>query len=253
MCLPISLLRHHLRYFRREVLHSIASVAFLPRRCRLNYRLNALLGLRNCGVRKSIVPIASFRSRVVSTFSNNPSRTFGRSSPVRVKLALRVSVTLNVAERSEAIRPRICFFSATTPPQCCTECCTGASGPDRGPFASRRGSRLHRIGNHFRRAAGEPRRPPARHQPPAFFFCLGDYYTSRVRAEPAFGALRSRTRTTHWWQPPALCVPLQEGQKWGSRSTPTTPRAYLCSVEGPSMPAEAVASSLVWLHSAGVS
>ena len=40
----------------------------------------------------------------------------------------------------------------------------------------------------------------------------GDYYISRARAEPAFGALRSRTRTTHWWQPPALCVPLQEGQ-----------------------------------------
>jgi hypothetical protein len=50
----------------------------------------------------------------------------------------------------------------TPPPQCCTECCTGASGPGRGPFASRRGSRLHRRGNHFRRAAGEPRRPPAR-------------------------------------------------------------------------------------------
>jgi hypothetical protein len=36
---------------------------------------------------------------------------------------------------------------------------------------------------------------------------LGDYI-SRVRAEPAFAALRSRTRTTHWWQPPALCVPV---------------------------------------------
>jgi hypothetical protein len=30
---------------------------------------------------------------------------------------------------------------------------------------------------------------------------------SRARAEPAFGALRSRTRTTHWRQPPALRVP----------------------------------------------
>ena len=45
-----------------------------------------------------------------------------------------------------------------------------------------------------------------------FFSPLGDYYISRARAEPAFGALRSLTRTTHWWQPPALCVPLQEGQ-----------------------------------------
>jgi hypothetical protein len=55
-------------------------------------------------------------------------------------------------------------------------------------------------------------------------------------AEPAPAALRSRTRTTHWWEPPALCVPLHEGQV-GSRSPPTTPRAYLCSVEGPSVPA----------------
>jgi hypothetical protein len=28
----------------------------------------------------------------------------------------------------------------------------------------------------------------------------------------ASAPLRSRTRTTHWLQPPALCVPLQEGQ-----------------------------------------
>jgi hypothetical protein len=33
----------------------------------------------------------------------------------------------------------------------------------------------------------------------SFFFLLGDYYISRVCAEPAFGAIRSRTRTTHWW------------------------------------------------------
>jgi hypothetical protein len=45
-----------------------------------------------------------------------------------------------------------------------------------------------------------------------FFFCLGDCYISRVRAEPAFAALRSRTRTARWWQPHALCTPLQEGQ-----------------------------------------
>jgi hypothetical protein len=49
----------------------------------------------------------------------------------------------------------------TPPPQCCTECCTGASGPDRGPFASRRGSRLHRLGNHFRRA--QEKEPSCRH------------------------------------------------------------------------------------------
>jgi hypothetical protein len=35
----------------------------------------------------------------------------------------------------------------------------------------------------------------------------GDYYISGARAEPAFGALRSRTRTTHWWQPPDLSLP----------------------------------------------
>jgi hypothetical protein len=45
---------------------------------------------------------------------------------------------------------------------------------------------------------------------PCFCFCcccfpLGDYYKSRVRADPAFGAIRSRTRTTHWWWPPATC------------------------------------------------
>jgi hypothetical protein len=50
------------------------------------------------------------------------------------------------------------------------------------------------------------------------------YYIGRARAEPAFTALRTRTRTTHWWQPPALCVPLQEGQEWGTRRPPTTPR-----------------------------
>jgi hypothetical protein len=44
--------------------------------------------------------------------------------------------------------------------------------------------------------------------------------SSRVRAEHAFGALRSRTRTTHWWQPPALCVPLQEGQQVRNQETP---------------------------------
>jgi hypothetical protein len=43
------------------------------------------------------------------------------------------------------------------------------------------------------------------------FLFSGDYI-SRVRAEHASAPLRSRTRTTHWWQPPALCVPLQEGQ-----------------------------------------
>jgi hypothetical protein len=39
------------------------------------------------------------------------------------------------------------------------------------------------------------------------FFCLGDYYIIyiiRARAEHASAPLRSRTRTTHWWQPPAL-------------------------------------------------
>jgi hypothetical protein len=43
------------------------------------------------------------------------------------------------------------------------------------------------------------------------FFGLGGYYISRVRAEHASAPLRSRTRTTHWWQPPASA--LQEGQE----------------------------------------
>jgi hypothetical protein len=99
-----------------------------------------------------------------------------------------------------------------------------------------------------------------------FFFCLGDYYISRARADPAFGAIRSRTRT--FCGPPpgglrhkqgprgarlrgaplphshnalvatscSVCPPCRRA-KWGSRSPPTTPRAYLCSVEGPSVPA----------------
>jgi hypothetical protein len=36
-----------------------------------------------------------------------------------------------------------------------------------------------------------------------FFFVL-ENYRSRVCAEPAFGAPRSRTRTTQWWQPRTL-------------------------------------------------
>jgi hypothetical protein len=44
----------------------------------------------------------------------------------------------------------------------------------------------------------------------------------QVRAEPAFGALRSRTRTTRWWQPPALFAPLQEGQVGVQESTHNT-------------------------------
>jgi hypothetical protein len=45
-----------------------------------------------------------------------------------------------------------------------------------------------------------------------FFPAWAGYDISRARAEPAFGEPRSRTRTTHWWQPPAFCAPLQEGQ-----------------------------------------
>jgi hypothetical protein len=36
---------------------------------------------------------------------------------------------------------------------------------------------------------------------------------------------------------PLLFVSPCRRAKWGSRSPPTTPRAYLCSVEGPSVPA----------------
>jgi hypothetical protein len=43
------------------------------------------------------------------------------------------------------------------------------------------------------------------------FFCLGDYYISRARADPAFGAICSRTRTAHWWQPPASFSPVSAG------------------------------------------
>jgi hypothetical protein len=76
-----------------------------------------------------------------------------------------------------------------------------------------------------------------------FFFLLGDYYISRVRADPAFGAIRSRTRTTHWWQPPASC----RRAKRGSRSSLTTPSAtYLCSVEWVWVPAGV--SPRAWLR-----
>jgi hypothetical protein len=55
---------------------------------------------------------------------------------------------------------------------------------------------------------GDTTETPPRH----IFFCLGDCYISRVRAEHASATLRSLPRTAYWWQPPALCFPLQEGQ-----------------------------------------
>jgi hypothetical protein len=59
--------------------------------------------------------------------------------------------------------------------------------------------------------------------------------------EPAFGALRSRTRTAlSGGGNPLLCAPPPPCRraKWrSSRRPPTTPRAYLCPVEGPSVPA----------------
>jgi hypothetical protein len=57
---------------------------------------------------------------------------------------------------------------------------------------------------------------------------------SRARAEPAFGLLRSRTRAQRTGGNPLFCVPPCRRAKWGSKRLPTTPRAYLCSVEGPS-------------------
>jgi hypothetical protein len=45
-----------------------------------------------------------------------------------------------------------------------------------------------------------------------FVFCLGDYHISRARADPAFGAIRSRTRTSE-----AMCY----GSSW-PRIQPTT-------------------------------
>jgi hypothetical protein len=69
------------------------------------------------------------------------------------------------------------------------------------------------------------------------FFCLGDYYISRVRAEPAFAALRSRTRTTHWWPPP-VSVPPQEGQVRNQETPHNTEGLPLFTfAEGPSVPA----------------
>jgi hypothetical protein len=49
------------------------------------------------------------------------------------------------------------FFKRRPPEPPASVGCTQPCGPNRGPLASRRDSRLH----HFRRAAGETRRPPA--------------------------------------------------------------------------------------------
>jgi hypothetical protein len=58
------------------------------------------------------------------------------------------------------------------------------------------------------------------------FFGLGAYYISRGHAEHASAPLRSRTHTTHCWQPPAV-VPPQEDQE-GNQGTPdNTERLHL--------------------------
>jgi hypothetical protein len=76
------------------------------------------------------------------------------------------------------------------------------------------------------------------------FFCLGGYYISRARAEPAFAALRSRTRTTHWWPPP-VSVPPQEGQVRNQGTPHNTEGLPLFTfAEGPSVP-QLVVSSVV--------
>jgi hypothetical protein len=85
------------------------------------------------------------------------------------------------------------------------------------------------------------------------FFRLGDCSYSRARAEPAFGAPRSRTRTTHCTQPPALCAPCRRA-KWGPRSPPHNTEGllplFLCFLfsRGAVRPCQLVASSLVWLQ-----
>jgi hypothetical protein len=101
------------------------------------------------------------------------------------------------------------------------------------PWLRLREQRLLLLDHCFFFGEGFHYRPgKALRHPNCFFFwggggCLGDNLASRVGAEPAFGALRSRTRT-------------RRRAKWGTRRPPpTTPRAYLCSVEGPSVPAGA--------------
>jgi hypothetical protein len=64
---------------------------------------------------------------------------------------------------------------------------------------------------------------------------------SRVRAEPASAALRSRTRTTHW-RPPPVSVPPQEGQVRNQETPHNTeglpePLPLFPFAEGPSVPA----------------
>jgi hypothetical protein len=51
-----------------------------------------------------------------------------------------------------------------------------------------------------------------------FAWGLGAYYISRGHVEHASAPLRSRTHTTHCWQPPAV-VPPQEDQE-GDQETP---------------------------------
>jgi hypothetical protein len=113
-----------------------------------------------------------------------------------VELVLRISASPPVHFGSAQWRRRrstsACafWFGLSSPPDACRSrrSCT--------PLATRR------LGVRYRLAASSaPSPPPSRRQPfrpDEVFSSPTPYSMSRGHAEPAFAALRSRTRTTHW-------------------------------------------------------
>jgi hypothetical protein len=86
-------------------------------------------------------------------------RPVGGHTPVGLATAGGLAEIAAGVLGGEETRSKRFFFSTlfTPSPASYTQPCC----PSPGPLASRRGSRLRRLGNHFRRAAGKPRRPPA--------------------------------------------------------------------------------------------
>jgi hypothetical protein len=82
-----------------------------------------------------------------------------------------------------------------------------------------------------------------------FFFPGGLLHKQGPRGARIWGAPLPHSHNALVATPCSVCPPAG-GPKLGSRSPPTTPRAYLCSVEGPSVPAGSqflgVAPAPVW-------
>jgi hypothetical protein len=82
----------------------------------------------------------------------------------------------------------------------------------------------------------------------SFLFCLGDYYVQAGSARSPHSGRSAPELAQRTGGNFLLCVSPCRRAKWGSRSPPTTPRAYLCSVEGPSVSAGSQFAVGVWLQ-----